>query len=204
MQKNNSKWFSLVYDTAYVVLLIAKSIIKHGLNPILIKGSGKVILFIGFIGFDISQKNTILSLAPLAKVKPSFLKLTHVTSWVCFSKRQISFPFTTQRFLYKDYVLYICTWDKNFYVLDLFNTQIHQSQKLTADPISISLYKEDYVIVGTNNREINLFNKEGYFVTTITQGINSWVTSLKNFDKYSSIISASNEGSLICIKLLLI
>ena len=106
--------------------------------------------------------------------------------------------FSTQRFLYKDYVLYICTWDKNFYVLDLFNTQIHQSQKLTADPISISLYKEDYVIVGTNNREINLFSKEGYFVTTITQGINSWVTSLKNFDKYSSIISASNEGSLIC------
>ena len=106
--------------------------------------------------------------------------------------------FSTQRFLYKDYVLYICTWDKNFYVLDLFNTQVHQSQKLTADPISISLYKEDYVIVGTNNREINLFSKEGYFVTTITQGINSWVTSLKNFDKYSSIISASNDGSLIC------
>ena len=106
--------------------------------------------------------------------------------------------FSTQRFLYKEYALYVCTWDKNFYVLDLFNTQVHQTQKLTADPISISLYKEDYVIVGTNNREINLFSKEGYFVTTITQGINSWVTSLKNFDKYSSIISASNDGSLIC------
>ena len=91
--------------------------------------------------------------------------------------------FSTQRFLYKEYVLYVCTWDKNFYVLDLFNTQVHQTQKLTADPISISLYKEDYVIVGTNNREINLFSKEGYFVTAITQGINSWVTSLKNFDK---------------------
>lgn len=106
--------------------------------------------------------------------------------------------FSTQRFLYKEYVLYVCTWDKNFYVLDLFNTQVHQTQKLTADPISISLYKEDYVIVGTNNREINLFSKEGIFVTTITQGINSWVTSLKNFDKYSSIISASNDGSLLC------
>ena len=106
--------------------------------------------------------------------------------------------FSTQRFLYKEYVLYVCTWDKNFYVLDLFNTQVHQTQKLTADPISISLYKEDYVIVGTNNREINLFTKEGIFVTTITQGINSWVTSLKNFDKYSSIISASNDGSLLC------
>ena len=43
------------------------------------------------------------------------------------------------------------------------------TQKLTADPISISLYKEDYVLVGTNNREINFFSKEGYFVSTISQ-----------------------------------
>ena len=106
--------------------------------------------------------------------------------------------FSTQRFLNKEYALYVGTWDKNFYVLDLFNTQVAQTQKLTSDPISITLYKEDFVLVGTNNREINFFSKEGYFVTTISQGLNSWVTSLKNFDKYSCVISASNDGSLLC------
>ena len=64
---------------------------------------------------------------------------------------------------------------------DFFNTQIHQNQKLIADPISISLYKEDYVIVGTNNHEINLFTKEVYFITIIIYGINNWVSSLKKF-----------------------
>ena len=48
------------------------------------------------------------------------------------------------------------------------------------------------------NREINLFSTEGYFLTTITQGINSGVAVLRNFDKYSSIISSSNDGSLLC------
>ena len=106
--------------------------------------------------------------------------------------------FSNTRFLNGDYVLYVCTWEKNFHLLDLFNTQVAETKKLTADPISISLYKDDYVLVGTNNREINFFSKEGIFVNTITQGINSWVTSIRNFDKYSSIISTSNDGSIIC------
>ena len=105
--------------------------------------------------------------------------------------------FSNTRFLNGDYVLYVCTWEKNFYLLDLFNTQVAETKKLTADPISISLYKDDYVLVGTNNREINFFSKEGIFVNTITQGINSWVTSIRNFDKYSSIISTSNDGNNI-------
>lgn len=104
--------------------------------------------------------------------------------------------FSNTRFLHKEYVLYVCTWDKNFHLLDLFNNQVIETQKLTADPISISLFKGEYVLVGTNNREINFFTKEGIFVTAITEGINSWVTSVRHFDKYSSIISCSNDGSV--------
>ena len=106
--------------------------------------------------------------------------------------------FSTQRFLHKDYALYICTTNKNFYVFDIINIKIHQNQKLTGNPISISLYKEDFVLIGDDNREINIFSKEGDFLTTITQGFNSWVTSIKSFDKFNSIISASKDGTLIC------
>ena len=106
--------------------------------------------------------------------------------------------FSNSRFLNKDYCLYVCTWDKNFHLIDLFNAQVTETRKLTADPISITLFKDDYVLVGTNNREINFFSKEGIFVVTITQGLNSWVTSVKNFDKYNSVISTSNDGSIVC------
>ncbi len=105
--------------------------------------------------------------------------------------------FSNSRFLNKEYVLYVCTWDKNFHLLDLFNAQVVETKKLTADPISITLFKDDYVLVGTNNREINFFSKEGIFIQTITEGINSWVTCVRQFDKYSSIISCSNDGSII-------
>ena len=98
----------------------------------------------------------------------------------------------------KDYCLYVCTWDKNFHLIDLFNAQVTETRKLTADPISISLFKDDYVLVGTNNREINFFSKEGIFVVTITQGLNSWVTGVRNFDKFNSVISISNDGSITC------
>ena len=106
--------------------------------------------------------------------------------------------FSNSRFLNKDYCLYVCTWDKNFHLIDLFNAQVTETRKLTADPISISLFKDDYVLVGTNNREINFFSKEGIFVVTITQGLNSWVTGVRNFDKFNSVISISNDGSITC------
>ena len=107
--------------------------------------------------------------------------------------------FSNTRFLNKkeEYALYVCTWDKNFHVMDIFNEQVNATRKLTADPISIALYKDDYVIVGTNNRELNFFTKEGIFITVITEGISSWVSCVRNFDKYNSIISCSNDGSII-------
>ncbi len=85
--------------------------------------------------------------------------------------------FSNSRFLIKDYWLYVWAWDKIFHLIDLFNAQVTETRKLTGDPISISLFKDDYVLVGTNNREINFFSEEGIFVVTITQGLNSWLYS---------------------------
>lgn len=106
--------------------------------------------------------------------------------------------FSNSRFIHKEYALYVCTWDKNFHILDLFNTQILDTKKLTADPISIALYKDDYILVGTNNREINFFTKEGIFVANITERINSWVTAVKSLDKLNYVMSCSNDGSIMC------
>ena len=68
-------------------------------------------------------------------------------------------------------------WDKIFHLIDLFNAQVIETRKLTAVPILISLFKDDYVLVGTYKREINFFSEEGIFVVTITQGLNSWYCS---------------------------
>ena len=85
--------------------------------------------------------------------------------------------FSNSRFLNKDYWLYVWAWDKIFHLIDLFNSQVTDTRKLTAAPISISLFKDDYVLVGTNKREINFFSEEWIFVVTITQGLNSWLYS---------------------------
>ena len=113
------------------------------------------------------------------------------------NEKIISCLFSNIRFLNRDYCLYVCTWNRNFFLIDLFNIVVNESIKLNADPISISLFKNDYVLIGTNNREINLFTKEGIFIREIKQNFNSWVTNVVNFDKYDIIISSSNDGSLI-------
>ena len=77
------------------------------------------------------------------------------------NEKIISCLFSNIRFLNRDYCLYVCTWNRNFFLIDLFNIVVNESIKLNADPISISLFKNDYVLIGTNNREINLFTKEG-------------------------------------------
>ena len=113
------------------------------------------------------------------------------------NEKIISCLFSNIRFLNRDYCLYVCTWNRNFFLIDLFNIVVNESIKLNADPISISIFKNDYVLIGTNNREINLFTKEGIFIREIKQNFNSWVTNVVNFDKYAIIISSSNDGSLI-------
>ena len=105
--------------------------------------------------------------------------------------------FSNHRFLNKDYCLYTCTNDHFLHLIDLFNTNVNHSIKLSNVPICISLYKNDYVLIGTNNSEISFFSKDGFFILNIKQGLNNYVKSIINEDKNDFIFSISNN-SVIC------
>lgn len=79
----------------------------------------------------------------------------------------------------KDYTLIVGTWEKNIYIIELFNYSIIDIKKVTYDPMCITLFRDDYFMIGSNNNEINMFTKEGIFVNTISEGINSWILALK-------------------------
>ncbi len=79
----------------------------------------------------------------------------------------------------KEYVLYVGTWEKNIYLIELFNYDIIDVKKVVYDPISIGLFKDDYFLIGTNNNEVNFFTKEGSFITKITDNINDWALCIK-------------------------
>jgi len=87
--------------------------------------------------------------------------------------------FSSTKHRNKDYVLYVGTWEKNIYLVELLNYDIIDVKKLVYDPISIGLYKDDYFLLGTNNNEVNFFTKEGSFITKITENINDWSLCIK-------------------------
>ena len=76
-------------------------------------------------------------------------------------------------------MLYVGTWEKNIYLVELFNYDIIDVKKVVYDPICIGLYKDDYFLIGTNNNEVDFFTKEGSFITKITENINDWSLCIK-------------------------
>jgi hypothetical protein len=87
--------------------------------------------------------------------------------------------FSSNRNSNKEYNLYIGTWQKNFYIIELFNYTIIECRRLSYDPISISLFKDDYFLLGSNNNDVNFYTKEGTFVNKIKENITDWVLSVK-------------------------
>lgn len=94
-------------------------------------------------------------------------------------ERILCVSFSSTRYRNKDYVLFVGTWEKNLYMIELFNYSVIDCKKLTYDPICIGLFKDDYFLLGSNNNEINFFTKEGMFVNTISEGITDWILSIK-------------------------
>lgn len=91
--------------------------------------------------------------------------------------------FSSTKHYNKDYTLIVGTWEKNIYIIELFNYSVLEIKKLNYDPICITLFRDDYFLVGSNNNEINLFTKDGIFVNNITEEVDSWVLALKvNFN----------------------
>lgn len=87
--------------------------------------------------------------------------------------------FSSTRHSHKEYVLYVGTWEKNLYVIELFNYTIIECKRLNYDPISISLFKDDYFFLGSNNNEINFYTKDGIYVNKIKENVTDWVLSVK-------------------------
>jgi len=87
--------------------------------------------------------------------------------------------FSSTRHVNKEYVLYVGTWEKNLYVIELFNYTVVECKRLNYDPISISLFKDDYLFLGSNNNEVNFYTKEGTYVNKIKENITDWVLSIK-------------------------
>lgn len=87
--------------------------------------------------------------------------------------------FSNSKHYNKDYTLVIGTWEKNIYVIELFNYSIIELKRVNFDPICITLFRDDYFMVGSNNNEIHMYTKEGIFVNSFKESIDSWVMALK-------------------------
>ena len=105
--------------------------------------------------------------------------------------------FSNSKHYNKNYTLIVGTWEKNIYIIETFNYSIVEIKKVTYDPICITLFKDDYFMVGSNSNEINMFTKEGIHVTNIKDKINNWVLSLKSDSKHDSIVACTQDGKVI-------
>jgi intraflagellar transport protein 122 len=113
------------------------------------------------------------------------------------SERILCLSFSSTRHRNKEYVLYAGTWEKNLYILELSNYTIIDCKKLYSDPISFSLFKDDYFLLGSNNNEVNFYTKEGIHITSITENINDWVMAIKPSNKYNSFVVCTNDGRVL-------
>lgn len=74
-------------------------------------------------------------------------------------------------------------------------------KKLNYDPVCISLFKDDYFLVGSNNSEVNFYTKEGIFINTINEALTDWILSIKPFSKLNSFIATTNDGKILCYQI---
>jgi WD40 repeat protein len=110
--------------------------------------------------------------------------------------------FSNSKHYKQSYTLFVGTWEKNIYIIETFNYSIVDIKKVNYDPICISLFKDDYFMIGSNSNEINMFTKEGIFVTSINETINSWVLCLKSDSKHDSVIACTQEGKIFNFNLI--
>lgn len=110
--------------------------------------------------------------------------------------------FSNSKHYKQSYTLFVGTWEKNIYIIETFNYSIIDVKKVNYDPICINLFKDDYFMVGSNSNEINMFTKEGIYVTSINEAINSWILCLKSDSKHDSIIACTQEGKIINFNLI--
>lgn len=87
--------------------------------------------------------------------------------------------FSNSKHFNKDYTLIVGTWEKNIYIIELFNHSIIDVKKVDYDPMCITLFRDDYFLIGSNSNQINMFAKDGIYVNSISEDINSWVLALK-------------------------
>ncbi len=113
------------------------------------------------------------------------------------SERIWCLSFSSTRHRNKEYVLYVGTWEKNLYVIELFNYTIIDCKKLYSDPICFALFKDDYFLLGSNNNEVNFYNKEATHITSISENINDWVLAIRPNNKYNSFICCTNDGKVL-------
>jgi len=83
----------------------------------------------------------------------------------------------------------------------LFSYTIIDCKKLNYDPVCISLFKDDYFLVGSNNSEVNFYTKEGIFINTINEALTDWILSIKPMSKLNSFIASTNDGKIICYQI---
>lgn len=43
----------------------------------------------------------------------------------------------------------------------------------------MSLFKDEYFLLGSNNNELNFYTKDGIYINSITEGIDGWVLAAK-------------------------
>lgn len=94
-------------------------------------------------------------------------------------ERICSLVFSSTKHRNNDYVLYVGTWEKNIYMIELLNYNIIDVKKVIYDPICISLFKDDYFMIGSNSNEVNFFTKEGSYITKIAENITDWVMQIR-------------------------
>jgi len=83
----------------------------------------------------------------------------------------------------------------------LLNYTSIDCKKLNYDPVCISLFKDDYFLVGSNNSEVNFYTKEGIFINTINEALTDWILSIKPFSKLNSFIATTNDGKILCYQI---
>lgn len=113
------------------------------------------------------------------------------------TERIWALTYSATRHKQKDYTLIVGTWEKRIYLIELLNYTTFASFDLPYDPVCLSLYRDDYFLIGTNDYKINFYSKEGVFISAITEEIDDWVIKMKPDNKNDSFVACTNSGKML-------
>jgi hypothetical protein len=68
---------------------------------------------------------------------------------------------------------------KNKQLTQIGSSNVIEVKKFSFDPICVSLFKEEFFLLGTNNKEIQFFTKEGQMIKSIEEGVDDWAMSIE-------------------------